>query len=785
MRKKMLNKFNKINSGGKIALMQIMILIIGMVAVVYMVGVVSGYNPGDQIKFGEDVYIRGEQDLWTSDANQNAFDDREMNALSQGDLPKDFGISTTPLSVAGLKNAVAIPSTEDGIIKLTKTIDFEGNRISEVKEIDNKYFFNNKDGVQTEIPAGKLQGTLPKQGSSWLSQKLNLQTGGWQDSILSGAQWAGIAFGVAQMVGGFFLDDKDQINALSFAAAGGLFVGRTLSIGLADKGFITGDWSKYFTFGNKLSPGAASFAWGAITFAVIMFAMWNDEEKEIITYDCVPWDAPVGGRDCEKCNDQAEELSCSEYQCRSLGQACQLLNPGTNEEKCEWINKNDVKFPIIIPWEEALLPDYIYTPDNTISPPDRGVIIINRNSENGCTHAFTPLSFGVLLNEPGKCKIDYLRRSTFDEMNFWLGGNSLFRYNHTEIMNLPGGDNLASEELIIQNNGNYDLYVRCMDANGNYNTANFVFKYCVDQGPDTTPPFIVTTSALNGAPVSYGQTDLNLEVYINEPANCKWSHLDKNFEDMEETMICSQSVFEMNAQMVYKCTTTLTGLKNSQDNLFYFRCEDKPLASVEDRNRNSQSYVFKLIGTQPILIDFAGPNGTVKDASQSVRVTLEAKTSAGYKEGEATCYYSDTGEDNDYIMFYDTNSYEHSQELYLGEGDYEYFIKCNDLGGNSDSRRLNFNVESDSEAPAVMRAYHEENYLKLITSEEAECVYDTVDCSYLFEDGNSISVVDGINHFLDWDTKSTIYVKCIDEFGNQPAPNTCNIIVRPIEIFED
>ena len=60
------------------------------------------------------------------------------------------------------------------------------------------------------------------------------------------------------------------------------------------------------------------------------------------------------------------------------------------------VNPKDVEYPTIQPWENALLKDYIYTPDNTISPPDRGVKIKYDLSTSGKIRPFTPLSFGII-----------------------------------------------------------------------------------------------------------------------------------------------------------------------------------------------------------------------------------------------------------------------------------------------------------------------------------------------------------------------------------------------------
>ncbi len=599
---------------------------------------------------------------------------------------------------------------------------------------------------------------------------LNVKKGGFLDAVITGFMWGGIVYGIIKIAGPMLGLEQELVDAASTAALWGVFAGQAATT-LAPK--LLGISGKQATM---LGAGI-----GATVGIVIFILNYVKEKQEIITFTCYPWQAPTGGGSCEECNKQGI-LPCSEYQCRSLGQACQLLNKGTDQEKCAWVNRNDVKFPVITPWEDVLLKNYEYRPDNTISPPDRGVKVWNKNSSTGCVKAFTPLSFGVSLDEPAKCKIDGIRKKGFENMSFYFSG-SLSLYNHSYALSLPGPAAFKAENITVGSEGEYKLYVRCQDANGNSNTADFVFGFCVEKGPDTTPPLIVTTNPLNGKPVAYNQSSVETNVYINEPANCRWDHLDKDYDSMEENMSCSSSIFEMNAQMLYTCDTPLTGLKDRQENKFYFRCKDNA------GNANRESYEFSLIGTQPLVIDWAKPeNGSlIKDSADSVKLTLEAKTSAGYKEGEANCYYSDTGATEDYVMFYNTNSYQHSQELWLTEGHYEYFIKCIDLGGNSDIEVINFDVESDSASPIIVRAYHEETYLKIVTDEAARCVYDTKyensPCDYSFDDGTPMTAVDDKNHYTNWDTTSTLYIICQDSYGNQPLPNTCSMIVRPSSEF--
>jgi hypothetical protein len=133
-------------------------------------------------------------------------------------------------------------------------------------------------------------------------------------------------------------------------------------------------------------------------------------------------------------------------------------------------------------------------------------------------------------------------------------------------------------------------------------------------------------------------------------------------------------------------------------------------------------------------------------------------------------------------MFYNTSSFEHSQDLWLVDGEYEYIIKCLDLGGNSDTEIVHFTVESDRFSPIVVRAYHVENYLKLITNEPAECRYDTkyssAPCDYTFEDGTEMVSVNNTEHYTDWNPQAIFYIKCQDVYGRQPDSG-CSIIIKP------
>jgi len=367
-------------------------------------------------------------------------------------------------------------------------------------------------------------------------------------------------------------------------------------------------------------------------------------------------------------------------------------------------------------------------------------------------------------------------------MSYDFGERNLYMKQHTQQMTFMGVANLEREGIILTNDGELEFYVRCEAAtNGKANRDEFIFKLCIDKGPDTTSPEIRVFNWIDGAPIAYFEEDdlreIDIEAYVNEPAQCKWSHEDKSYENMENNLTCPNSLSNFNAQLSYTCSGKLTGLENNRENKFFFRCNDT------FGNVNIQSRTLTLIGTQLLFISSVEPNATtIKGATDTIKITLEAETSAGYKQGEATCEYSNTGTSGSYVLFSDTDSHEHSTNIWLGHGDYDFFIICIDLAGNSDTREISFTVETDTVAPIVVRVFRDGQKLKIMTNEEASCVYDNDDCLYGFEDGLGMTS-DGRIHTIKWDSKKNFYIKCQDEFGNEPPePQSCSITVRPFEI---
>lgn len=587
------------------------------------------------------------------------------------------------------------------------------------------------------------------------------------DGVIYGASAIGAAFILAGVV--TFLKTGDFRQAKEVALRAGISAGGGYLAGVGTAALVGG-------------PAAIAFAVG-VAVGFILNAVLKDSTDRQIEFQCKPWQAQSGvdRETCSLCNDR--DFPCTEYQCKTFGANCELINKETDDPRCVLKDPGELSGPFIEPWTNVLEERYSYEP----LPAVRGVEVKYQGEE--CLPAFQPFSLGIELFDKegpdkmpkeGYCRIDFERTQNFSAMQYDFGDRNTYHIQHEQEFTFPGVANLEQAGIELENGGNYEFYVRCESVNGVSDLEEFLFKFCIDEGPDTTPPIIRGFNWNNDAPVAYfsenQSREVYVEAYVNEPGQCKWDHEDKSYENMENSLSCEDNVLNMNSQLSYTCAGKLTGLVNREENNFFFRCNDT------FGNVNRQSRELALKGTQPLHISSVSPNATtIKDSTDSVKVKFEVETNAGFNEGVASCSYSNTGEGNSYVKFSNTDSQKHSTNLWLTPGNYNYFIRCNDEANNADQAKISFKVETDTRAPVIARAYHEENFLKIITDENASCVYGNFNCEYLFKDGIKMTTRDDIEHFTDWNSNRNLYIKCEDKFGNQPLPNQCSMIVRPFE----
>jgi hypothetical protein len=464
-----------------------------------------------------------------------------------------------------------------------------------------------------------------------------------------------------------------------------------------------------------------------------------------------------------------------------------LEDSQTSAPICIWLNPHDVTPPTITFLNSVLPSGYTVTPLNPPAqyPGDQGVLIQDPQ-DNGKIPPFRDLTFGITTDKSAICKWDLVRQNSYQNMTWTMMGGienteGLVGYNHTLSIPILVLNNASTQGGSIQKSGPSNLYIRCNSSNGFADVNAFDIQFVVDTTPPITPPQIEGTSILNGAPVAFGTTSTNVDVYLNEPeSGCRWDYNNYAYSNMGYNMSCSNSPITQGLYAGYfDCTANLNGLKNGVANNFYFLCNDTY------GNVDSQGYYpYTLMGTEPLVISSVSPtNGTlIQDSTDNVKVTLNVQTSGGQNQGQATCYYSSTGNGEDWTQFAGPASYQNSEDLYLPSGSYTYYIKCVDLAGNAAYSSAYFNVQTVTQPPGIISATHQSANLVIQTNVNSTCVYDIVDCTYPISGGTAMSTSDGITFSTPWVAGQTYYIKCEDSFSNQPAPNTCTIVLSPSEV---
>lgn len=490
-----------------------------------------------------------------------------------------------------------------------------------------------------------------------------------------------------------------------------------------------------------------TLAW-IYTIYSLLDVLLADTKTETITISCQPWTAPSGGADCDKCTAEGKE--CSEYRCRSLGQTCKLLNPGTKKEACVDAHPNDATSPIITADQSALARGY------TLTEAAGQGFTLNQQIE-----PFTAVSLGIKTDEFSQCRFSTESGKTFDQMTATFG-EGIFAKEHKTTFALSSL--MAKDEALrLTNGGKYTVYLRCQDGNGNKNNKPYYMNFAIKPGPDITSPVIEATSITNGAYVPAGINETVLTIYTNEPSTCKWDDIDTEYEQMYNSFGCTTSQQPTSSIYygLYDCTTILDNIQVGRTNNYYTRCKD------QIGNVNSNSYPFRLTGTVPLEItSVAPPAGTRFFVANP---TVKVVTSKGAQGGTAVCGYNfNDPTPTNAIEFSKTNATTHEQQFEaLVPGDYTTYINCFDAAGNLAQTNTTFNVNIDRLGPHLAQLYTEGTLLYVITHEESICEYSSTG-AFAFGRGVRMTGENTKEHTTTLDN-SIYYLTCRDAFQNDAS----------------
>ncbi|MEK6885792.1 MAG: hypothetical protein AABX17_02395 [Nanoarchaeota archaeon] len=487
-----------------------------------------------------------------------------------------------------------------------------------------------------------------------------------------------------------------------------------------------------------------------------------------LSYTCEPWKAPGGDGDCALCG--TDGLECSEYRCMAAGSECEYkVIDGVGN--C--ISNNDKSSPIINL--------------NNIVPPSP-------------VPPYTAVQISISTNKLAECKFNLgSAENDFNSMEYDFGRK--YTAEHTTTLYLPGQKPAAEENntqySLITDDGNYDMYVRCMGVNGKYNLAAQLIQFEVMQTPDTTILGPKNFAPVSGSRIVYNTTQKAISLTMDEPAECKWNNEDKTFSEMKNNFSCDNALSDYGVINGYSCSGTITNVTldlNSQSK-YYIRCKDQPQLGNDSviingvtysRNTMDESYEYVLKPSEKLEIAEVSPSGQLFVSGNNISIEIEAITSGGSTDGTAKCYWKHSNETINfgvgYYNFGKTNSFEHKQTITAPTiGNNFIQVKCEDSAGNVDYKNSTFNVQIDISPPSLIRLYSSESADKLIikTIEDAICYFSfdkNSKCSFSYLNATIMSGVEK-EHTADWEYDTTYYIKCKDYRGNENTGN-CAAMIR-------
>jgi len=525
----------------------------------------------------------------------------------------------------------------------------------------------------------------------------------------------------------------------------------------------------------------------AVILLVVAFSGLFDcpVTKRKVVFTCLPWTAPRGNQSCESCNEDPLK-PCSEYRCKSLGAACQILNEGTENPICNEENVGDITAPKVSFGSTG--------EEYSVNSIDNGVEI--KMADGGCINEFTPVAFTIKTDEYATCKVKLNEHSkSYDEMEEYIGGNNYYDLEHNGTYMMMNVDylmglleNSEQRNEFIEKIRNFDIYIRCQDNHGNYNIQEYTVRFCVKNGPDLTPPVIIASNPGLNSYIPFGKENFDLSIYLIEPAECKYSFLPgKNYFEMENNFNCETDV-ESSTDYGWQCSTNVNVLEN-ETNTIYIKCQDQPWLELPEyaylleegrkRNANEEDYVFSVKKSKAVLnVSQISPSGYIENGFEPVTVSLSAKTSGGANgNGYANCRYIFEKEGWS-AQFQETGTNSHLQkEFNLLAGEYEMSVSCKDSAGNVAEEKTNFNIKLDTKPPVITNILKRNSNLEIKTDENARCYFDHETCMFNLKNGTLMGSSLSTTHQTEWKVGKTYYVKCEDLWGN--VNQFCDKVISP------
>ncbi|MBT3324039.1 hypothetical protein HN681_03515 [archaeon] len=490
----------------------------------------------------------------------------------------------------------------------------------------------------------------------------------------------------------------------------------------------------------------------------------NDILEVKQNFVCSSYEAPVGGEDCSLCDTLISEgglvydkdgkiytgTLCSQARCESLGATCAYIED--NRELAIY----DESRPSCIDGGDC----------NLIEKPVRSVDLDlldeqnfkYENSENGTKIYDLPVmetfKFALEVDSVANCK--FVNEDDLPED--WVTNPDSVEYD-TLISTVPLSGYTSYHNFtwhVDEAEYTQRFYVSCKNYCGEANIDFYLVEFETDEGEDIIPPVIQTIYPLDGELINSQSEEVELKIYLNEYADCRYSENAYTDYDLMENdfTYCDNSYGGESSGLGYPVCYTNIDLTNESANLNIL-CKDT------DGNAMTEPKLWGVTKTEPLLVSQTAPSGDLYYND----VTMQIYTTNGGDSGNSICSFKAEGSSY-YVDMENSNTNYHEQIFSdLSEGEYSYSISCEDDVGNEVETTVEFNVVVDRSASEISGLYYLGTTLYIITDESATCEYD--DESFSYGSGTETAGSASTDHTIAVESGGSYYINCEDEFGNE------------------
>jgi hypothetical protein len=530
-------------------------------------------------------------------------------------------------------------------------------------------------------------------------------------------------------------------------------------------------------------------ALAVLTIGWALITGWGKTTTLDVQFICNEWQAPAGVSDdaCSQCTD--DELissrfgfnTCTEYKCNSLGQNCEFINANSELGKRCVASEDDDTSPVLSAGNVQSGYELLTLPGKTFSLSKKSEVL------EKCIPGGQNIWFEIEADEPVQCKYSFdSPENTYEMMegNYPSDGNDYIE-THKFSVEIPLLETIdvfceEDEEGVLSCNGaepgaESRIYIKCIDVHGNYNFGEgYKIDFCVDENLDKSPPEVLLYEPENNKEYPYNPGSINLKMYLDEQAQCKWDTESLGYGLMRNEF-SSNDLKPYSKGYLQK--GNLGGLILGT-NKYYIKCNDSfgNIGSyVYNVKVNSDMTKEEYISKYGLKItSFSPDNEIIVTNKRPAEVLLNVKTSEGANNGKANCKYSLSGTSK--YNFENTGESSHSHTLSLSSGgNYSINVLCEDLDKISSATEiLRFNLTIDNIGPEIAYQYVK-GRLIVETNELAKCSYSSEGCgNFEIDEGEAFDFgYDfAMNQSVDWNPAWEGYgIMCVDELENTNCVN--------------